>query len=384
MVAFDLRQRVRDRSVFIFALGVPLALMYVFNLSFGGALNLALEPVTVAISAPESDQAADTLVTVLNGIEIEGLDVNLQRVAADEVRRRARDGRARLGAVVPDGFGAAVTRGQAATLEVIEGDGSGIETDILITALRSVLDRYAAAAAATTAGATLGLGPEQLVAIGQQAAAGGPNMELREGRASDEQLNGAASLVAGQSGLFLLFTVGFGVLGLVTERQLGTLARLRSMPMPPTLIVAAKAVVSLILGVTATAVLLTVGSLMFGVGFGSPAAVAVLIVCAVAAATSVMFIIARVARTVEQAGIAQSVVAMGLGIAGGAFTPIVATGTLEKVLDLNPVAVYIRGLGITSGGGGLGDIGQPVLHLIGFTAVCVVVSRLVPDRGAAA
>ena len=38
--------------------------------------------------------------------------------------------------------------------------------------------------------------------------------------------------MAGQAGLFLLFTVGFGVTGLLAEREPGTLARLRSMPMP--------------------------------------------------------------------------------------------------------------------------------------------------------
>jgi ABC-2 type transport system permease protein len=120
------------------------------------------------------------------------------------------------------------------------------------------------------------------------------------------------------------------------------------------------------------------------VSFGSPLAVGVLIVCAVAAATSIMFVIARVARTAEQANIAQSVVAMGLGIAGGAFTPIAATGALEQVLDLNPIAAFIRGLGITAGGGGLPDIGEPLLYLVSFAVIVGVLSRLVPDRGAGA
>ena len=49
MTASDLRQRVRDRSVIIFALIVPLALMFVFNLVFGGLQNHDLKPVTVAV-----------------------------------------------------------------------------------------------------------------------------------------------------------------------------------------------------------------------------------------------------------------------------------------------------------------------------------------------
>ena len=52
-------------------------------------------------------------------------------------------------------------------------------------------------------------------------------------------------------------------------------------------------------------------------------------------------------------------------------------------MDLNPVSAFIRGLGITSGGGGLGDLAAPLLILFGFTAVVLVIARLIPDRGAA-
>lgn len=94
-----------------------------------------------------------------------------------------------------------------------------------------------------------------------------------------------------------------------------------------------------------------------------------------------MFLIVRVARTSEQAGIATSIVALVLGIGGGAFFPVSAAGPLSRLLDLNPVAALLRGLGITSGGGGLGDVGVPVAIMLGFVAVMLVVSRLVPDRG---
>lgn len=127
--------------------------------------------------------------------------------------------------------------------------------------------------------------------------------------------------------------------------------------------------------------LLTTGSVLFGISFGSPAVVAVLVLCAVAAATSLMFIIVRVARTAEQAGVAQTILAVVLGMAGGAFFPIAGTGLLGQLLDLNPVAAFIRGLGISAGGGGLGDIGVPVAILLGFAVVSIGVSRLVPDRG---
>ena len=379
MTVSDLRQRIRDRSVLIFALVVPLALMFVFNLTFGGVTDLELEPVTVAVPAPTDDALARPVVAALS--EVDGLDVTVREVSAEEAKAQARSGDAALGIVVPPGFGEAVIRGRGAVVDVTEGDGAGIEGDILLSVVQGVLDRFHAGAVAAAAGAEAGVPDDRLQSLAQEAVALAPEVTLAQGQPANEQLSFTGALVAGQAGLFLLFTVGFGVLGLVAERQQGTLARLRSMPMKPGLIVAAKGMVSFVLGVVATGVLLTAGSLFFGVSFGSPLAVAVIVVCAVAAGTSLMFIIARLAGTAEQANIAQSIVALLLGIAGGAFFPITASGLAGRLLDLNPIAAFTRGLGITAGGGSLADVGVPVAIMLGFAGVALLVSRVVPDRG---
>lgn len=379
MTASDLRQRVRDRSVLIFAVVVPLALMFVFNLTTGGATELDLEPVTVVVSAPADDDLAGAVVAALT--QVDGLEVTVERAGPDEARSRVRADSAELAVVVPAGFGDAVRNGVATTVELTEGNGSGIETDILRSVVQGVLDHLAAGATTAAAGAASGVTAEQLGALAAQAATAGPALTLTEGVASTEQLSSNAGLVAGQAGLFLLFTVGFGVLGLVTEREQGTMARLRSLPMRPGLIVAAKGLVSYILGAVATCVLLGAGALLFDVSFGSPVAVLLLVLCAVAAGTSLMFVIARVARTAEQAGIMQSIIALLLGIAGGAFFPLAVTGLADRVLGLNPIAAFTRGLGITSGGGGVGDIGAPVAIMLGFAVFGLGLSRLVPDRG---
>lgn len=382
ITAFDLRQRVRDKSVLIFGLVVPLAMMGVFNLLFSGLEEgTELEPVTVAASVPADDRMAGALVDVLG--QVAGMEVTVRQVAADEVRDLAAAGEADLGVVVPAGFTAQVTSGRAATVRLVEGDGAGLETDILVSVVHGVVDRLTAGVVAATAGAMSGLPPQQLAEIGRQVAAAGPQIMLAEGAASDEQLPLKAAMVAGQAGLFLMFTVGFGVLALLAEREQGTLPRLQSMPMRPGTVVAAKALTGYVLGVVATSMLLTLGSLLFGATFGSIAPIAVLVLCAVAAATSLTFVVARLARTAEQANVIQSILAVVLGMAGGAFFPIQATGVVAFLLDLNPVAALVRGLGITSGGGGLGDIGPPVLIMVGFALTCLLVSRLVPDRASA-
>lgn len=382
MTAADLRQHVRDRSVLIFALLVPLALMFVFDLTFGGMDDLELDPVDVAVAAPEGDPLAEVLVDVVGGLD--AVEVHLTRATPDAARAMVRDGEVALAVLVPDGFTDAVTGGREVVVDVVENDQGELESAVVQTVLRAVLDGFHADAVAVAAGASAGLGPEQLAALAGTAAASAPRYATTPGEASREQLTFGGSLVAGQAGLFLLFTVGFGVLALLTEREQGTLARLQSMPMRPGLVVGAKALSAYVLGVTATCVLLVAGGAFFGVSFGSPPAVLVLVLAVVTAAVSLVFVIARVARTAEQAQIAQSILAMVLGMSAGAFFPITAGGVLGTILDLNPIAAFMHGLGITSGGGGLADLGRPLAVMLGFAAVAAVVSRLLPDRRVAA
>ena len=94
------------------------------------------------------------------------------------------------------------------------------------------------------------------------------------------------------------------------------------------------------------------------------------------------FIVARLVRTAEQANVAQSILAMVLGIAGGAFFPVQASGFVAALMDLNPVGAFIRGLGISAGGGGPADVAVPLAVMLGFAAMCALASRLIPDRGA--
>jgi ABC-2 type transport system permease protein len=378
MTASDLRQRVRDRSVVIFALVVPLALMFVFNLVFGDAADSRLQPTTVAISAPADDQLASTFGEALR--QVDGLDVTVQEVSASQARDRAQDGAVDVGLIVPRGFTASVASGSKVDVTAVESENSGLEGQVVLSIVQSILQQLNDGAVAASAGLELGLSPAELGQVAQAAATSGPALTLSPGRLSQEQLSPTASTVAGQAGLFLLFTVGFGVLGLIAEREQGTYARLQSMPMNPRLIVVAKGLVSFVLGVVATSALLTFGALFFDVSFGSVLVVGVLIVAVVTASTSLMFIVAKLASTAEQAGVAQSILAVSLGLAGGAFFPITGTGLLARVLDLNPIAAFTRGLGISANGGGLGDIGAPLAIMVGFAVVMLVLSAVLPDR----
>ncbi|MGC0272618.1 ABC transporter permease [Pseudactinotalea sp. Z1739] len=380
LAAADLRQRVRDKSVLIFGLVVPIALMFVMNLVFSGAEDIEFEPTAVAITAAADDDLARAVIATLG--RVDAFEINVDEVGADQVRPLVRDGSADLGIVVDGGDAASVAEGDQATVEVIEGEAAGLQTNIVISVTQAVAERFTSVTTATRAGAELGLSDEELAMVAQSVAQAPEAVTTIEGRTASEQLDGGGTMVAGQAGLFLLFTVGFGVLSLINEREQGTLVRLRSMPMRPGVIVAGKAISAYVLGVGATGVLLTVGGWMFDVSFGSVPLVAVLVLAVVAAATSLMFVVARLARTAEQAGVTQAILAVVLGMFGGAFFQIASGGIAGTLLELNPIGAFTRGLGIVAGGGQFSDLGVPLATMVGFAVIAAVASRLLPDRGA--
>lgn len=369
VTAANLRQGIRDKSVIMFGVVVPLALMFVFNLVFGGTDEADFQPIDVSLAAPADDEAAATVRTVLGGLDI--LEVNFTD-AAD----------ADLAIVLPDNFNDALTRGEPVTVDVTQSDDAGIEGALVLSVLDQVLQTHHSGAVTAQAALADGLDPSALETLVQRATQDAAPIDVVPGEASDEQLGAGAALVAGQAGLFLLFTVSFGVTSLLIDRETGVLTRIRSMPVALWQVVAAKALTSFITGVVSMTVLLSVGGWLFDASFGALLPVAVLVLAAAAAATSIMFLVVRIARTSEQASIATSIIAIVLGIGGGAFFPVSATGAFAGVLDLNPVAALLRGLGITASGGGLTDIGVPLAIMVGFAVVMVVVSRIVPDRGA--
>ena len=70
MALSDLRQRVRDRSVLIFGLAVPIIVMFVFNLLFSGlGSSESLGKITVIVAAEPGDQIAEGLVGVRSSID---------------------------------------------------------------------------------------------------------------------------------------------------------------------------------------------------------------------------------------------------------------------------------------------------------------------------
>jgi ABC-2 type transport system permease protein len=380
IAAKDLRLRMRDRSALMLALLLPFALAFVFNLVFGSGGRPA-QPFTYAVVDLDRGPVAAGLVSgVLPELQRRGL-IQLRTVDSPEkARALAARGAVDAAFVVPAGFGAAVQSRRAAQVGVVASPSAPVAAEVA----RSIAASYTAelnAAALSVAAATDGraVPADQLPALVRRAVAQRSPVALVNSSAAERVLDVKTYFAAGMAVFFLFFTVQFGVSSLLDERSGGTLARLLAAPVPRGAVLAGKLLTSLVLGVVSMGALVVSTTLLLGARWGDPVGVAVLIVAGVLAATGVTALVASLARTSEQAGSWQAVIATTLGVLGGSFFPIAQVGGAATALSLfTPHAWIMRGLADLAGGGGVRVVLPAVGALLAFALVtgAVAATRL--------
>ena len=335
IAAKDLRQRVRDRSAYLMGIVGPLGLVLILNASLGSVEETT--GFTFGVANADSGELGAAFVGVLHQIEADGL-AEVQ-AAADRAAAEALVDEGEVGAAfyIPDGFTSAAQAGAGPELIVIGDPGSSFTVDVA-EAIASSFAREIDYVSTAVAGAIAADVPvDTVVALATTAPTVDAPVQLvaveGEGRGYDAASYFAVSL----SVFFLFFTVQFGVLSLLDERENGTLARLLVTPIAPTSVLLAKLLSSLVIGVITMTVLVVATTVMVGAQWGQLAGVVLLILVGVITAMAVATVVGAVARTAEQAGAYASIVAVVLGLLGGAFFPLDdAPGFLSTISYLSP------------------------------------------------
>jgi ABC-2 type transport system permease protein len=363
----DLRQRLRDRSAIVLAVVLPLALAIIYNLIFGSAA--APRPFRFAVVDLDRGQVAQGFTgQMLAPMEREGL-IELRAVnTRDEAWALASDGTIDAAFIVPQGFP------QSAGIEVIGGADAPTGTDVAGAIARSYATEVDFLRLAVAAAGPGDSSPQELA---ERAAATARPLVLQDVSAAEKILGIKAYFAAGMAVFFLFFTVQYGVSSILDERQLGTLQRLLAAPITARSVLAGKLTTSFLLGMISTAVLLLATWLLMGVAWGDPLGVAILVVAGVTAATGVTALVASLARTPELAGSWQSVIAVVLGLLGGAFFPISQVGGVVAKLSLiTPHAWFLRGLAELAGGGSARAVLPAAAVMLAFAAVTMGIALI--------
>ena len=369
----DLKQRIRDRSVFLLGIVAPLGLAFIFSLIIPDFSGASFEIDTAVVDLDRSELSASFTDEVLIPLTDSGLIVLEVLDDADELRQRVASGEIRAAWVIPRGFGQAVLEGTEAQIEVVGSVDAAISTEIAGAIARSFAADLSEAQLAAAVAAGLGLGDPVVFAAASRA--GAEAVVLEDVSAATKELSGTTFFSAGMAVFFLFFTVQFGVSSLIEERTIGTMPRLLAAPISRMSIVAGKAIASFVIGLGAMIVLATATSVLVGARWGDPLGVGILMVCGVLAALGIMGLIATFATGPEQAASMQSIVAVVLGLLGGSFFPISqGPGFLANLSLLTPHAWFLRGLGDLATGGGPLEILGPVAALLLFSVLTMGVA----------
>jgi ABC-2 type transport system permease protein len=373
----DLRQRVRDKSLFIWGIIAPVGLAAIFSLLLGSVADG--DTIRVSFGSVDMDRGEVSQVftgDVLGSLEeadiVEAI-IHFDTLAEAEESVAIGDVDAVF--VIPAGFSASVGGGTDVAIEVIGYVDSPIGTQVA----RSVASSYAGeinglGTAVSTVFAMEGSVPDAAAIEAMVGEVMGASTPLAVGRieAADKELDSSTFYSAAMAVMFLFLIVQFGVLGLLEERENGTLNRLLAAPMRRSSIIGGKALTSFAIGIISMTAVIVITTLALGADWGDPLGVAVLVLAGVIAALGLMMLVAAFAKTAEQASNLQAIAGFLLAMLGGAFFPVAqAGGLIETLSKITPHAWFLRGLGDLAGGAGVTAIyGSlwPILLFAGVTA----------------
>lgn len=371
----DLRLRLRDRSVFILGLLVPLGLAAIFSLVLGDFGFGDFRPRLLLVDQDQKEISQELRVSLyeLDQAEVISVEyVNNPRIAAQRIAA----GDAAGALIVPANFTPSARSGEPVTLEVV----GNIEQETGVAVVQAIASAFAfeveavqLSVAAALSGDTSPPTEDLTESLGREAADQPNPILIVDESAATRELDTRTFFAAGMGVFFVFFAVQFGVLGLVEEKDHGTLSRLLAAPIPRMSVIIGKLLVSYLVGWLSMAVLILTTTWLLGASWGYVWGVVVLVGVAVMAAGGIVALVATYTRTAEQAGNLQAVVAVGLGMLGGVFFPGgLGDGAVATLSYISPHRWFMLGLGDLAGGGGFLVIWLPTVVLLGFALVTTI------------
>lgn len=394
----DLTLAFRDRAAIIM-LAAPFVLTVAMGFVTGSFSKngSGLEPIPLLVINHDEGEIGANLSTWLQSVELQ--DLLATQIAEDEVsaRQLVNDGRVSALVIIPSGFSSSILTGERSTASLIElftNPGEPIRASILHAALdrylseieTSVVSAQVAVAGLLASGI---LAPQDVPAAIQEIGSRPDEAQSPLGVLIDNQqrqspetgFDPLAVLAPGMAMIFLMYTVtNVGGRSILAEREAGTLARMLTTPSSSVQVLGGKLLGILWVGIAQMGILISASSLFFGLDWGRPLPVALLIVAAVIGAAGWGLLVAASTRTAGQVSSIGTALMLLFGLLGGSFTggfefPGI-TGILSKI---TPNAWAQQGFIALATGGSLDTIAAPLSALLimgsGLFVLAVIVFR---------
>lgn len=386
----DLLVIFRDRGALVLMLAAPFVLTVGMGLITGAFSDsdtgTGLADIPLVIVNEDSGELGAALAETFASDDLANL---LQPVLLDdtaEARRRVDDDEIAAAVFIPAGFTDSIipqqetgAPGVPAAIEVyanparpisagvvesvVQGFVSQVETGVLSVEVAMTQLVQSGRVSLADMDALAGMGQEMGARLVVEPAAAPIEIRRETAAAGDDNFNALTYFAPAMAVAFLMYTVSLGGRSILAEREEGTLPRLLASPTSAVQVLAGKMVGIFLTGVAQVGVLILASTLLFGLRWGDPLGVLLLVVAVSAAATGWGVLLAAFARNSGQVATYGSAMMLLFAIVGGSFVPVARDTLMAQVGKITPNAWAIDGFTALGQGGTLADIGGALLGL---------------------
>jgi ABC-2 type transport system permease protein len=364
----ELRRVARDRTALFFAFALPIVIIVIIGSTFSNENAL-----DVGILDRDGSARSEALFATLD--DAEGLSADRYH-SIDALRRDIRTGTVAAGVVLPPGFGADVDAGENVTVRLIADPTAGSGAAVQATVRAAVAEEAGRTAAARFASKHGGGSYDQASATADRLAADLPGATVRSESIGSERGRDLGEFgfdYTAPANLVLFVFVNTLVVGaiLASDRQQGITRRLLATPHGTGTILAGIGAAKLLYALAQSAVIVVVGSVVFGVDWGDPVGATLVVLLFAVVSTAVGLLVGSIVSNVDQAQSVGAPVAIAMGMLGGCMWPLVIVPEAMRVLGhITPHAWAMDAwIKLVFDGDGVDAILPQLAVLAGFGAV---------------
>ncbi len=374
----ELRRYVQDKVAIFTLILMPMLLVFLI----GSAYASAPAEFVVGVVDRDGSAASGQLAEALD----QGETVQTRAYLDErELRRDIRLGELAAGVLIPAGYATDVAAGRTVEVAVVTVQADQ-GSPAVIAAVNGALAQEGAILAASAfvaeeTGAPPGAAEQVTRAVAPEIALPTVTVEsVGTLRPEDESLFTRATF--SQLVLFVFLNGMVAAAALVQTRQLGIGRRAMSTPTSAGAFVTGVAGSRVALGLLQSVILLVAGVVLFGVAWGDPLAVGVLVVVWAIVAAGAGMLLGSVARTVDQAIAIAVPSSIALAMLGGTMWPLEVVGPVMRAIGhVTPHAWAMDAWSaIVNDGAGVAQIAPELAVLSGVAVVLLAVSSVTLRR----
>ncbi len=378
LATVSIRRQLRDRRAVLFLIVLPVLMIVILGNSLSGFTTYRVG--VVDLGAGTTGQQIEQAIARTGDLEV----TRYASVAAADLAVARSE--VQVVVVLPRGMTAALAGARAATVRLVSEDANGTQL-AAVEATQSAIAGTAADAQAAQFSAGVTRSPFgrdlRLAAVLRPEIARVPEVEQAVDSTRTTLPLGFSDSAPTMLVLFVFISAMTGGAMVVEARRLRLYERMGAAPVGPGTIVTGEFLALLAVALVQSALIVAIGSIFFGVAWGSPLAAAVLVVVWASVAASAGMLGGALFATPEQGTALGPTIGIVFGMLGGCMWPLAIVSTpLRELGHVTPQAWAVDAwTALLSRGAALSDV-LPQLAILAAAAIAMLwlaARRLAPS-----